>query len=84
MGGSPWYGAFGLHARAEAVTAGFLTPAEAAGVAAGPLGDIVKLPSQSNFNQYFILQTSSMTPASSKAASMSSSVRVLRYKSVMS
>jgi len=56
MGGSPWYGAFGLHARAEAVTAGFLTPAEAAGVAAGPLGDIVKLPSQSNFNQYFILQ----------------------------
>jgi hypothetical protein len=55
-GGTPWYGDFGLHASAEAVTAGFLTPAEAAGVAAGDLSDVVKLPSQSQFNQYFILQ----------------------------
>jgi alpha-L-rhamnosidase len=55
-GGAPWYGALGLHASADAVNAGFLTPAEAAGVAAGALGDAVKLPSQSNFNQYFILQ----------------------------
>lgn len=51
-----WYSSFGLHASAEAVTAGFLTPAEAAGVAAGDLGDVVVLPSQSQFNQYFILQ----------------------------
>ena len=57
MGGSPWYGSFGLHASADAVNAGFLTPDEAAGIVAlGALGDIVKLPSQSNFNQYFILQ----------------------------
>ena len=56
MGGSPWFGAFGVHASAEAVTAGFLTPSEAAGVASGDLGDVVKLPSQSQFNQYFILQ----------------------------
>ena len=56
MGGSPWYGEFGMHARAEAVTAGFLTPEELVGVGQGPLGDPVQLPSQSNFNQYFILQ----------------------------
>ncbi len=56
MGGAPWYGAFGLHAGADAVNAGFLTPAEAAGVAGGAIRDIVQLPSQSNFNQYFILQ----------------------------
>ena len=56
MGGTPWYGSFGLHAGADAVNAGFLTPVEAAGIAAGALSDIVKLPSQSNFNQYFILQ----------------------------
>ena len=57
MGGSPWYGSFGLHASADAVNAGFLTADEAAGIVAlGQLGDIVKLPSQSNFNQYFILQ----------------------------
>ena len=29
---------------------------EAAGIAGGALSDIVKLPSQSNFNQFFILQ----------------------------
>jgi alpha-L-rhamnosidase len=56
MGGTPWYGSFGLHAGADAVNAGFLTPDEQAGIAAGAIGDIVKLPSQSNFNQYFILQ----------------------------
>jgi hypothetical protein len=56
MGGSPWWGAFGLHAGADAVNAGFLTPVEAAGIAGGAIGDIVQLPSQSNFNQYFILQ----------------------------
>ena len=52
----PWYSSFGLHASADAVNAGFLSAEEQAGIAAGPLGDIVKLPSQSNFNQYFILQ----------------------------
>lgn len=56
MGGVPWWRSFGLHAGADAVNAGFLTPDEAAGVAGGAIGDIVQLPSQSNFNQYFILQ----------------------------
>ena len=58
MGGpGPWYGAFGLHASADAVNTGSLTRDEMAGiVAGGALGDIVSLPSQSNFNQYFILQ----------------------------
>ena len=55
MGASPWYGEFGLHAGADAVNAGFLNAAEQAGIAAGAIGDPVKLPSQSNFNQYFIL-----------------------------
>jgi hypothetical protein len=57
MGGTPWYGSFGLHAGADAVNAGFLTLAEQAGIAAGAVSDIVKLPSQSNFNQYFILRS---------------------------
>ena len=57
LGGTPWWGSFGLHAGADAINAGFLTAEEAAGVAAGSgIGDIVKVPSQSNFNQYFILQ----------------------------
>jgi len=57
MGGGPsWYSSFGLHASADAVNAGFLTQDEMAGVAAGALGDVVKLPSQSQFNQYFVLQ----------------------------
>ena len=57
MGGGPsWYSSFGLHASADAVNAGFLTPDEMAGVAAGALSDIVKAPSQSQFNSYFILQ----------------------------
>ena len=52
MGGDPWYSSFGLHASADAVNAGFLTPDEQIGIiAAGQLGDIVTLPSQSNFNQ---------------------------------
>ena len=51
MGGSPWYGTFGLHASADTVNAGFLTPDEMAGVAAGALSDVVVLPSQSQFNQ---------------------------------
>ena len=52
MGGDPWYGSFGLHASADAVNAGFLTPDEQIGIiAAGQLGDTVTLPSQSNFNQ---------------------------------
>lgn len=58
MGGSPWYGSFGLHAGADAVNAGFLDADEQAGIAAGAIGDPVKLPSQSNFNQYFILHVS--------------------------
>lgn len=56
MGGTPWYSTFGLHAAADAVNAGFLDSDEQAGIAAGEIGDPVKLPSQSNFNQYFILQ----------------------------
>lgn len=58
MGGNPWYSSFGLHAGADAVNAGFLDASEQAGIAAGAIGDPVKLPSQSNFNQYFILQVS--------------------------
>jgi hypothetical protein len=56
MNGNPWYSSFGLHAGADAVNAGFLTQDEMNGIANGPISDIVILPSQSNFNQYFILQ----------------------------
>ena len=54
--GSSWYSSFGLHAGADAVNAGFLSQDEMNGIASGPISDIVALPSQSNFNQYFILQ----------------------------
>ena len=50
-GATPWWAALGLHAGGDAINAGFLTGAEAAGIAAGALSDVVKLPSQSNFNQ---------------------------------
>ena len=56
QGSANWYSTFGLHAGADAVNAGFLTQDEMNGIASGPISDVVALPSQSNFNQYFILQ----------------------------
>jgi hypothetical protein len=55
MGGTPWYGSFGLHAGADAVNAGFLSPDEEAGIAAGAISDIVKLPSQVRVDAAFAL-----------------------------
>ena len=55
--GGPWYGDFGLHAGSDAVNAGFLTVDERAAIAAGAIADIVKLPSQSNFNQCVTLHS---------------------------
>jgi alpha-L-rhamnosidase len=51
----PWWGGLGVHAVAEALAGGWATPAEAAAAADARLGDIVTLPSQSNFQTYFIL-----------------------------
>jgi hypothetical protein len=55
-GGGAWWAPLGLHAGADAINAGFATPAEVASIADAVLSDIVVVPSQSNFNQYFILQ----------------------------
>jgi hypothetical protein len=51
----PWWAPLGLHAGADAINTGLLTPAEAAGIVAQSLMDIVRLPSLSHFNQYFVL-----------------------------
>lgn len=55
-GASPWWQDLGMHAAAEALAGGWATPEEAAGIADAKLGNIVSIPSQSNFQQYFILQ----------------------------
>ena len=51
----PWWGGLGLHAGADAINANFTTPAETAGIVESVMSDIVRLPSLSHFNQYFIL-----------------------------
>lgn len=55
-GGGTWWAPLGLHAGADAINAGFTTPAEVGAIADAVLSDVVVVPSQSNFNQYFILQ----------------------------
>lgn len=44
-----WWAGFGLHAGADAINTGLLTPPEASAIAAAVLSDLVVLPSQSNF-----------------------------------
>lgn len=51
----PWWKDLGVHAAAEALAGGWATPSEAASIADAKLSDIVTIPSQSNFQQYFIL-----------------------------
>jgi hypothetical protein len=51
----PWWWDLGVHAAAEALAGGWTTPDEAAAIADAQLSDIVTIPSQSNFQQYFIL-----------------------------
>jgi hypothetical protein len=51
----PWWRDLGVHAAAEALAGGWCTDAEAVALAEAKLGDVVTLPSQSNFQQYFIL-----------------------------
>lgn len=55
----PWWGQLGLHAGADALNAGFVTPEEAAGIVALALSDIVTLPSLSHFNSFFVLTAAS-------------------------
>jgi len=56
----PWWAPLGLHAGADAINTGLLEPAEAAGIVAQSLMDIVRLPSLSHFNQYFVLTATAL------------------------
>lgn len=51
-----WYGSFGLHAGADAVTTGLLNPAEKKAIYENSFTDRVNRISYSPFNQYFVIQ----------------------------
>lgn len=54
-----WVKAFGLHSTADAIDAGFTTPAEQDSLCAKNFSDPVRCLSYSPFNQYFIIQAMS-------------------------
>jgi len=55
-GVQPWWGPLWMHASGEAINAGFTNATEQAAIAEASFSSIVNIPSQSNFNQYFLLQ----------------------------
>eukprot|EP01049_Picozoa_sp_SAG25_P001714 SAG25_NODE_81_length_16694_cov_8.663332_4_plen_351_part_00 len=70
-GGADWYRAWGMHASADAVIAGIVTPAEGLEMlkeTTGVFGDPLQLPSLSNFESFFILKALGKLRATTQAA----------------
>jgi alpha-L-rhamnosidase len=65
--GPTWYVLLGIHAAADAINAGFVTPAETAALLSTVLNDEVTACSLSNFNQYWLLQALGNAGAMDKA-----------------
>jgi len=68
--GPSWFKSWGMHASADAVIAGIVSNDEAAAMLAegGAFSDPLALPSQSNFESYFILKALGMVGAADEAA----------------
>lgn len=64
-----WFEEWGMHASADAITAGLVTPAEVAAMLSdkGAFGDPLQLPSLSIFETYFVLQAFGKINATTQA-----------------
>ena len=51
-----WFASWGMHATADAINAGFMSPAEVRAAVAQSLSDPLQLPSLSNFESFFVLR----------------------------